>query len=141
MNTFYPFIWNSEVQENELDIQNIVNNAAYLQYFDQARIQHLLAKGIDWEEWHRNGFNLVLIHVDMVIKQSLKAHDKFYVKSTYEKSGRLKIVFDQAIYKTSNDTLVAKATNTLACVSVQNGKPVMPEKLLTLLFSNAIKQN
>lgn len=139
MNILDPFIWNSEVQENEIDIQNIVNNAAYLQYFDWARIQHLLLKGIDWEEWHRNGFNLVLIHVDMAIKQSLKAHDKFYIKSTYEKSGRLKVIFDQTIYKTSDDTLVAKAINTLACVSVQNGKPVMPENLSTLLFSNTIK--
>src|SRR5438105_1110468 len=108
------FIWNSEVQENELDIQSIVNNAAYLQYFDQARIQYLLSKGIDWEEWHRNGFNLVLIHVDMAIKQSLKAHDKFYVKSTYEKLRRLKVIFNQEIYNKKNDTLVAKAINTLA---------------------------
>src|SRR5579862_4316180 len=128
------FIWNSQVQDKELDIQNIVNNAAYLQYFDRARIQHLLSKGVDWEEWHQNGFNLVLIHVDMAIQQSLKAHDKFYVKSSYEKSGRLKIIFEQTIYKKNDDTLIAKATNTLACVSVHNGKPVMPEKLLTLLF-------
>jgi acyl-CoA thioester hydrolase len=135
MNTVNPFIWNSEVQENELDIQNIVNNAFYLQYFDHTRIQQLLSKGIDWEEWHRNGFNFVLFHVDMAIKQSLKAHDKFYVKSSYEKSGRLKIIFDQTIYKTSNNTLVAKAINTLVCVSVKNGKPVMPEQLLTLLFN------
>lgn len=135
MNVFDPFIWNAKVQENEIDIQNIVNNAAYLQYFDRARSQHLLFKGIDWEEWHRNGFNLVLIHVDMAIKQSLKNHDKFYVKSKYEKSGRLKVVFDQMIYRTSDSTLVAKAINTLACVSIQNGKPVMPENLSTLLFS------
>ena len=139
MSMFNPFIWNSKVQENELDIQNIVNNAAYLQYFDRARIQHLLSKGVDWEELHENGFNLVLIHVDMTIKQSLKSHDKFYVKSIYGKSGRLKVVFDQTIYRANDDTLVAKAVNTLACVSVQNGKPVMPGHLSNLLFSNSIK--
>lgn len=135
----YPFIWNSEVQENELDIQNIVNNAVYLQYFDRARIQHLLSKGVDWEEWHQNGFNLVLIHVNMAIKQSLKARDKFYVTSMYEKAGRLKIIFNQEIRKIDDDKLIAKAANTLACVSVHNGKPVMPEKLLALLFSNTVK--
>jgi acyl-CoA thioester hydrolase len=139
MRIINPFIWNSEVQENELDIQKIANNAAYLQYFDRARIEHLLSKGIDWEEWHQNGFNLVLIHVDMAIKQSLKAKDKFYVKSIYEKDGRLKIIFNQEIRKINDDKLIAKATNTLACVSVHNGKPVMPEKLLTLLFSNTVK--
>jgi len=130
----HPFIWHSAVQNNELDIQHIVNNAVYLQYFDRARIQYLLTKDIDWEEWHQNGFNLVLIHVDMAIKQSLKADDTFYVKSTYEKSGRLKVIFNQTIYKKSDDTLVAKAINTLVCVSVQSGKPVMPERLLERLF-------
>lgn len=128
------FIWNSEVLKSELDAQDIVNNAAYLQYFDRARIQYLLSKGIDWEEWHRNGFNIVLIHVDMSIKQSLKAHDEFYITLSHKKSGRLKIIFNQAIYNKKNDTLVAKAVNTIACVSVHTGKPIMPEKLLTSLF-------
>lgn len=80
-------IWNGAVQENELDIQNIVNNAVYLQYFDRARIQLLRSKGIDWAEWHREGFNLVLIHTDMAIKQLLKAHDKFYIKSNTKNRG------------------------------------------------------
>ncbi len=134
MNTPDPVIWNGAVQENELDIQNIVNNAVYLQYFDHARIQLLQSKGIDWAEWHREGFNLVLIHTDMAIKQSLKAHDKFYIKSTYEKVGRLKIIFTQEMYQGKNNTLVAKAANTMACVSIHTGKPVMPEKILTSLF-------
>lgn len=41
------FVWNSEVRGYELDIQGIVNNAVYMQYFDHARIQHLLSKVID----------------------------------------------------------------------------------------------
>ena len=133
------FMWDSEVQEQELDVQNIVNNAAYLQYFDRARIQYLLSKGIDWVVWHQNGFNLVLVHVDLEIKNSLKAHDKFYVKSICEKSGRLKIIFHQTIYKADNDKLIAKAKNTVVCVSIQNKKPVMLNELLTSLFSNTIK--
>lgn len=128
------FVWNSEVQQNELDIQKIVNNAVYLNYFSQARIHHLLSKGIDWEEWHRKGINIVLIHADIAFKHSLKAHDRFYIKSTYKKSGKLKIVFDQAIYKSSNNKLVATGINTLTCVSVQTEKLFMPSELVNLLF-------
>lgn len=139
MNTPDTFTWSAEVQEYELDIQQIVNNSVYLQYFDRARIQYLLSKGIDWEVWHKNGFNLVLVHVDMEIKNSLKAHDKFYVKSTYEKSGRLRVIYYQTIYKTDDDKLIAKAKNTMVCVSLNSGKPIMPDELSTLLFSNTIK--
>jgi len=132
--TIDSFVWNSEVQQNELDIQKIVNNAVYLQYFSQARIHYLLTKGVDWEEWHRKGVNIVLIHVDISFKHSLKAHDQFYIHSTYKKSGKLKIIFDQTIYKTHDHKLVAKGINTLTCVSVQTGKPIMPQELVDLLF-------
>lgn len=132
------FIWNSEVLEQEIDIQGIVNNAVYLQYFDQGRIQHLLSKGVDWEIWHQNGYNFVLIHVDMEIKNSLTLYDKFYVTSKYEKVGRLKIIFHQTIHKKDNNRLIAKAINTIACVSLCNGKPVMPGNLLTSLFTSNI---
>lgn len=133
------FIWNGVVKEDEIDIQNIVNNAVYLQYFDMARIKYLLTKGVDWEKWHHDGFNLVLVHVDMEIKNSLRLNDKFYVESTYEKSGRLKIIFQQHIYKADNNKLIAKAKNTVVCVSLLNGKATMPLELSTLLFSNETK--
>jgi len=135
MNIPDVYTWHSEVKPNELDIQEIVNNAFYLQYFHEARLCILMLKGIDWEEWHRNGFNIVVIHVDMSIKQSLKANDQFYVHSTYTLSGRLKIIFEQIIYKKGDDTLVAKAITTLSCVSIRTGKPVMPQNLLNLLFN------
>lgn len=139
MNLSDAFIWNGVVKEDEIDIQNIVNNAVYLKYFDSARIAYLLSKGVDWEKWHHNGFNLVLVHVDMEIKCSLKINDEFYVKSTYEKYGRLKVVFQQHIYKADNNQLIAKAKNTVVCVSLLSGKAVMPSELSILLFSDAIK--
>jgi acyl-CoA thioester hydrolase len=134
-----PFTWNSEVRGYELDSQGIVNNAVYLQYFDHVRIQHLLSKGIDWEKWHSNGFNLVLVHVDMELKKSLKAHDKFYVSSSIEKLGRLKIIFTQEIYSTDG-SIIARAKNTVVCVSIKSGRPTMPDDLNELLFgSSAVK--
>lgn len=130
-----PHIWNSEVRDHELDIQNIVNNAYYLHYFDQARIQFLLSKGVDWEVWHKNGYNLVLAHVDMSLRAPLKTNNQFYIVSTMEHSGRLKIVFKQKIFSKPDDKLIAEAINTVVCVSLKNNKPIFPEELRTLLFS------
>lgn len=129
-----PLIWNSQVQDQDIDLQQIVNNAVYLQYFDRARVQALKENGVDWEIWHHKGFNIVLVHTDMTLKKSLKADDKFYVKSTYEKSGKLKIIFHQEIYLAGTEQLVAKAINTLVVVDIKKEKPVMPEELEGLLF-------
>lgn len=122
-------IWRGEVQDHEIDLQQIVNNSFYLQYFDRARVQGLKEIGIDWEVWHHKGFNIVLVHTDMTLKKSLKARDQFYVKSTYEKSGKLKIIFHQEIYLAGTDQLIAKAVNTLVVVDINSEKPVAPNEI------------
>jgi YbgC/YbaW family acyl-CoA thioester hydrolase len=127
-------IWHSEVKPQEIDIQNIVNNSYYLHYFDQARIQFLLSKGVDWEMWHKNGYNFVLVHTDMNLKFSLKTKNQFYVASAIERLGRLKILFKQKIFRKSDNKLVAEALNTVVCVSVKNAKPVFSVELEALLF-------
>lgn len=137
MQSNHLFVWESEVRGYELDSQGIVNNAHYFHYFDHVRVKHLYSKGVDWSEWHRNGFNLVLVHTDLSFKSSLKAHDTFYVTSQIRKEGKLKIIFEQKIYKTSENQLIAHAINIVVCVNNQNGRPTMPEKLNVLLFSDA----
>lgn len=127
------FIWDSEVRGYELDMQGIVNNANYFHYFDHVRILQFFSIGIDWADWHRKGFNLVLIHIDLSIKSSLMAHDKFYITSEIERSGKLKLLFIQKIYRKQDNKLIAHAINTIVCVSTKTNKPVMPKELETLL--------
>ena len=123
------YTWDSEVRGYELDLQGIVNNAHYLHYFDHVRIKHLYSKGIDWCVWHDDGFDLVLIHVDLAIKSSLRANDEFYITSKIERLSKLKILFDQKIYRKTDDKLIAEARNTVVCVSNKTSRPVFPDKL------------
>lgn len=127
-----PFIWHSEVRGYEIDLQGIVNNAVYLQYLDQTRILYLLSKKIDWETWHKNGYNLVVNHIDLHFKQSLRQHDQFYVTAVAKPKGRLKIVFNQSIFK-QDDTLITNATVTCVCVSTTTNKPIASPELIQLL--------
>jgi acyl-CoA thioester hydrolase len=129
-----PFTWHAEVRGYELDLQGIVNNAVYLQYFDHARVSYLMSKGIDWEIWHHQGYNFVVHHVDLHFKRSLRQHDQFYVTATVEKQGRLKVVFHQSIYRIDN-TLIATAITTCVCVSTSTNKPAAPSEFMRLLFS------
>lgn len=128
------FTWDSEVRGYELDAQGIVNNAHYLHYFDHVRIKQLYYLGIDWDEWHNNGLDLVLVHVDMSIKHSLRPHDDFQITSSIERSGKIKILFTQRILKNPGSILVAEARNTVVCVSNKTGRPVFPKELEEKLF-------
>lgn len=129
-----PFTWQSEVRGYEIDLQGIVNNAVYLQYLDHARILYLMSKGVDWELCHKQGYNLVLHHVDLKFKHSLRQHDRFYVTTDVERQGRLKIVFHQSIIKEDN-TVIADAKSTCVWVSTVTGKPTAPENLIHPLLS------
>lgn len=130
------YLWESEVRGYELDSQNIVNNANYFHYFDHVRTKHLHSKGVHWCDWHEKGFDLVLAHCDISFKSSLKAYDQFYVTSDMSKAGKLKIMFEQSIYRKEDNKLVSTAINTVVCVNRQNGRPTMPEELEQLLFAD-----
>lgn len=134
ISTNISHIWHSEVSDHELDVQDIVNNDRYLQYFDQAGTQLLLSKGVDWEEWHKNGYNLVMSHVDMSLRVSLRANNQFYVVSTMERSGRVIFLFKQKMFRKPDDKLIAEATLTIVCVSVETSRPTLPDELEILLF-------
>ena len=127
-----PFIWHDEVRAYELDLQGIVNNAVYLNYFDHVRVTHCMSLGIDWSEWHHKGFDFVLFNADITFKSALRAHDTFYITSTIERISRLKILFTQTIFRKPNDELVAIAKNTVVCLDNKKNRPVFPAEIAAL---------
>lgn len=129
-----PFIWESEVRSYELDAQQIVNNACYLNYFDHCRVKHLQSRGVNWIDWHNDGFNIVLINVNLTIKSPLLKNDLFYVTSKIARDGKLKIMFHQEIIRAIDKRTIASAINTVVCLEMDRSKPVMPKSLETKLF-------
>ena len=127
-----PFIWHDEVRAYELDLQGIVNNAVYLNYFDNVRIKQCISLGIDWSEWHYKGFDFVLYNADITFKSALRAHDTFYITSCIERISRLKILFTQTIFRKPNDELVAIAKNTVVCLDNRTNRPVFPVEIAVL---------
>lgn len=73
------YIWESEVRDNEIDVQGIVNNANYFIYMQHARHKHLKSLGLNFEQMHRDGFDLVLVHTEITFKAPLKSGDEFIV--------------------------------------------------------------
>lgn len=130
------FIWHAQVRNYEIDLQGIVNNAVYLQYFDHVRVQHMKSKNLDWAAYHAQGLDLVMTHVDMKIQDSLRINDEFYITSTYQKVGRLRIVFTQQLYRKENDKCVASADSTIVCIDRKSNKPVMPKELDAVFFGS-----
>src|SRR3989339_1173783 len=98
--------WESEVRDNEVDLQGVVNNANYFIYMAHARHKHLSSLGIDFQFFHTEGFDLLLIHTDMTFKDSLKSGDEFIVTSELKANGRIKFDFYQDVIRKSDNKVI-----------------------------------
>ncbi len=114
-----------EVRDYECDIQGIVNNSVYQNYLEHARHKFLLATGTDFAELHQQGIDPVVYRVEIDYKFSLKSGDSFICILNWERKGNLKIIFNQDIYRKSDNKLMTKGK--VVVVILKNGKPILPD--------------
>jgi len=117
---YLPF----EVRDYELDLQGIVNNSVYLNYFEHARHLFLKSRGLDFSAMHDEGLDAVVYHVELDYRDSLRSGESFEVRLRVEREGRLKIVFVQEAVK-AGGKLAAAARVT--AVLTRGGRPVPPD--------------
>ena len=129
----YVFETEMMVRDYECDIQGIVNNAVYQNYLEHARHEFLHSVGINFTQLHDDGIDPVVIRIEMDYKVSLKPRDTFIVKVGVHRQGRLRFVFDQAIFRKADDKLVLEAQ--VYTVLTRNGRPIAPT-LLGELFAS-----
>jgi acyl-CoA thioester hydrolase len=124
-----------EVRDYELDLQGIVNNSVYLNYFEHARHTYLRSLGIDFAQLHAQGLDAVVHRIEIDYLNSLLPGEKFVVRLRVEMKGRLRIVFAQEAVKESG---VAAARSRVETVITKNGRPVPPDPwMIERLFPKA----
>lgn len=125
------FYWQSQVRNYEIDQQNIVNNAIYLNYLEEARGQFVEQSPLDLAAYEKLGYHFVIAKIAIEYKRSLFAKDKFKVSVRIAELTSNRIIFEQKIIKLANDKVVAQARVEAACMNIQTRRAEMPEKLLT----------
>lgn len=113
------------VRDYECDIQGIVNNAVYQNYLEHARHEFLHDIGLNFAQLCKEGTDAVVARIEMDYKLPLQPGDRFVVKLGMHKQGRVRFVFDQAIFRKADDKLVLKAQVT--GVLTRNGRPIAPD--------------
>lgn len=117
------------VRDYECDLQGIVNNAVYQHYLEHARHEFLIAQGLDFAALHAAGIDLVVTRVEIDYKRSLRSRDRFVVRSTLQREGRLRFFFIQDIYRLPDEQPVICGKVTGACL--QQGRPIVPDTLFS----------
>ena len=118
----YKYELGFSVRDYECDLQGIVNNSVYLNYFEHARHTFLIGENIDFAKLHTEGIDLVVSRIEVDYKLSLTSADEFVVRLNIHKEGLLKLIFEQDIFKLPENRLVAHAK--VIGVGLKNGRPV-----------------
>lgn len=123
--TSYQYELDFVVRDYECDLQGIVNNAVYLNYFEHTRHTFLISKKIDFAALHSEGIDLVVSRIEIDYKLSLKSGDHFVVRLNILREGLLKLVFNQGIFRLPENKLVARAK--VIGVGLKHGRPIRLE--------------
>ena len=108
-----------EVRDYECDIEGIVNNANYLHYMEHTRHLFLKSRGLSFAEMHNKGVDAVVARMNLQYKTPLRCDDEFISRLGLRKEG-LRYVFNQDIFRASDNRLCVRATVELVCLI--NGK-------------------
>ena len=123
------FVWESTVRDYELDSQGIVNNSTYVNYFEQCRNDYARFLEIDFIEFHRAGYDLVVAELEIKYKLPLVAEEKFYVTAALSEENEKRVIFYQEIRRSADKRLVAKASVSVACIDRKAKKSYIPARL------------
>ena len=124
----YLFELEFAVRDYECDLQGIVNNAVYQNYLEHTRHEFIRSLGISFVELHKQGKDAVAVRIELDYLSSLKSGDKFVIKLNAYPKGKLRIVFEQDIFRIPDGQHILRAKVIATCL--QNGKPVMPEEII-----------
>ena len=111
----YVFETRMEVRDYECDIEGIVNNANYLHYIEHTRHRFLKTTGLSFAEMHSRGIDAVVARMNLQFKTPLRCDDEFISCLNLHKEG-IRYVFDQDIYRASDEQLCFRAKVELVCL-------------------------
>ena len=113
-----------KVRDYECDLQGVVNNAVYHNYFEHGRHELLrdVAK-VDFADMAARGINLVLVRSELDYKFPLRSGDHFRVETRLEQISPIRYEFRQTIFRAGDERLIADGRFIGVAVN-QQGRPM-----------------
>jgi acyl-CoA thioester hydrolase len=116
-----------KVRDYECDMDHVVNNAVYLHYLEHARHEFLLGLGVQFGELSKRGISLVVTRIEADFRASLTSGDTFFVRTSLNRKGRIRLQFNQSIYRLPDKQLMLNAVVTGTALNERKRPEIPPE--------------
>lgn len=112
------------VRSYELDALGHVNNAVYLNYFEHARVTFMRDRGVDFQEFIGEGFQMVIAESALKFRSPAFLYDELVVDTNATVEG-VRLVFEQEITRPKDQRRIASGRNVIAVMNAK-GRPIVP---------------
>lgn len=120
-----------KIYYHDTDCGGVVYYANYLKYFEEARTELFLDRGINIEELSRNNIWFVVRKVEINYRSPARYADEILVFTELAKVKNVSLDFEQQIKK--NEQLLVSATTQLVCVDSKFQPRVIPQEVIEKL--------
>jgi acyl-CoA thioester hydrolase len=117
------------VRYYETDGQGYVHHANYFVYFEQARVEQLLALGYDYAQLERDGVILVVNKIACKYHRPCRFGDTLRLVIRTVRARAARIDHEYQLFR--GNELLCEAESTLACIDRQGRVQRLPEYLLS----------
>lgn len=114
-----------KVRGYHADFYGHVNNARYLEFFEEDRWANLESK-IDLKKWAAQGIVFLVVNINVNYRMAVAVGETLVVTTDVEKIGHRSVVLKQQIFQKRSDKLVADALVTFV-ITDKSGRAVSME--------------
>jgi acyl-CoA thioester hydrolase len=116
------------VRYYETDAQGFVHHANYLVYFEQSRVEQLLALGYDYAQLEKDGILLVVNKIACKFHRPAKFGDKLRIQIRTVRARGARIDHEYRVLR--GNELLTEGESTLACIDREGRVQRLPEFLI-----------
>lgn len=122
------------VRCTEIDVNNHVNNAKFVEYLEWGREDWYEQNGLPYDRLHEQGAVTVTVNIDLNFRAECRQGDVLVIRTRPERLGRTSFALRQEIRRREGDVLAADAVVTLVTINpaTRASRPV-PEALADAL--------
>ena len=130
-----PLTARVRVRTYELDSFGHVNNAAYLNYLEEARSEFLKQMGLSFHDFARHGVQLVIVEAHLYYKSPARYGDEIEIAANFRDVRPASGYIDYTLTEVHSGRLIATAVTKGAFVEAATGKPVRTPEAFRAAFT------
>lgn len=116
------------VRFGETDLMGIVHHSSYLLYVEQARVEYLLRRGVNYADWTARDIHLPVVDARVRYRSAALFPDELEIETWVGELTRVSVRFDYRVFR--GPTVLAEAYTTLACVDGQRLPKRLPPEVI-----------